>query len=310
MSARYTIMMVRDRSSRVRRIRLSKSTIWTVVSFALFVLCGVVVAGIHYYSVVEKVSENRGLRSQNLELRNRLVGLHEKVASIQAVIDRVQRFDTKLRIITQLHDPERHLAMGPVGSATEGDGAQGEFGTPAMVQAIGKNPHLAVNLLGKQLDELASEAEEREGNIRELETYLRGQRARLSSTPSIWPTHGWVTSDFGTRIDPYTKKRSMHRGIDIANQPGIPVTAPAKGVVTFASSNGGFGNMLVLDHGYGIRTRYGHLSQFKAHIGDHVERGEIVGNIGNTGRSTGPHLHYEVEVNGVCENPKNYMLDD
>ena len=94
------------------------------------------------------------------------------------------------------------------------------------------------------------------------------------------------------------------------NQPGIPVMATAKGVVTFASTSGGYGNMLVIDHGYGIRTRYGHLSQFKVHVGDHVERGEIVGNIGNTGRSTGPHLHYEVEVNGVCENPKNYMLDD
>lgn len=310
MSARYTIMMVRDRSSRVSRIRVSKSTLWIVAGSLFLLLCAVVVSAIHYYSVVEKISENSQLRAQNLELRNKLVGLHEKVANIQTVIDRVQRFDTKLRIITQLHDPERHLAMGPVDSPDKGEGTEGAFGTPAMLQAIGKNPHLAVNLIGKQLDELATEAEEREGSIRELETYLRGQRARLGSTPSIWPTHGWVTSGFGTRIDPYTSKRAMHLGIDIANQPGIPVMATAKGVVTYASSSGGYGNMLVIDHGYGIRTRYGHLSQFKVHVGDHVERGEIVGNIGNTGRSTGPHLHYEVEVNGVCENPKNYMLDD
>jgi len=181
---------------------------------------------------------------------------------------------------------------------------------PPLVRAIGENPHLAVNLLGKRLDELASEAEKREGSIRQLETYLRGQKARLASTPSIWPARGWVTSDFGTRLDPYTGKRTMHRGVDIANQPGVPVIAPAKAVVTFASVSGGFGKMLVLDHGYGIRTRYGHLNEFKVAVGDHIERGEIIGTIGNSGRSTGPHLHYEVEVNGICENPKSYMLDD
>ena len=310
MGKRYTIMVVPDRSSRVRRMRVSKKSVWSFFLFVVFLLAGISVATFHYFSVIEKVSENKDLKQENMKLRNRLVILHEKVSSIQTVIDRVQRFDTKLRTITQLHDPKRHLALGPFEAQKTPEGVDAIDGVPPLVRAIGDNPHLAVNLLGKRLDELASEAEKREGSIRQLETYLRGQKARLGSTPSVWPARGWVTSDFGTRIDPYTGKRTMHRGIDIANQPGVPVLSPARGVVSFAATSGGFGKMIVLDHGYDIRTRYGHLSELKVQVGDHVERGEIIGSIGNSGRSTGPHLHYEVEVNGMCENPKNYMLDD
>ena len=119
-----------------------------------------------------------------------------------------------------------------------------------------------------------------------------------------------MTSGFGTRVDPYTGKRTMHRGIDIANQPGVSVMAPARGVVTFRANSGGFGKVIVIDHGYGIRSRFGHLGEYKVQLGDHVDRGDIIGTIGNTGRSTGPHLHYEVEINGLCENPRNYILED
>ena len=311
MSKRYTVMVVPDRSSRVRRMRVSKRTLWGVVCFLLALAGAIFASALHYFSIVDQVRENSHLRRQNLELRNKLVNLHNKVASIQSILDRVQRFDTKLRAITQLSDPKRHLALGPYASNTSGEGVFDSDGAvDPLVQAIGENPHLAVRLIGDRLDEVASEVEKREGSIRELETYLRGQKARLASTPSIWPARGWVTSGFGTRHDPYTGKRVMHRGLDIANQPGMPVVAPARGVVVFNGTSGGFGKVIVLDHGYGVRTRFGHLEESKVHIGDHVDRGDIIGNIGNTGRSTGPHLHFEVEVNGICENPRNYILDD
>jgi len=179
-----------------------------------------------------------------------------------------------------------------------------------VVMAISERPQMAIGLLGRRLDELIAEAERREGSIRQLETFLRGQKVRLASTPSIWPARGWLTSSFGTRIDPYTGKSTMHRGIDIANQEGVPVMAPARGVVTFAGNSGGFGNVIVIDHGYGMRTRFGHLSEIAISVGDRVDRGDRIGRIGNTGRSTGPHLHYEVEINGVAENPMNYILED
>ena len=241
-----------------------------------------------------------------------MVALHEKVASIQTVIDRVQRFDTKVREITQLHDPKRHLlALGPIEEKNTFDGySGGPEEVDPLVRAIGDNPQMAISLMAERLKELATEAEKREGSILQLEAYLRGQKARLATTPSIWPARGWVTSGFGTRTDPMTRKRTMHRGLDIANQPGVPVVSPARGVVTFSGTSGGFGKVIVIDHGYGIRTRYAHLGEIKIKVGDHSNRGDIIGTVGNTGRSTGPHLHYEVEVNGVCENPMNYILDD
>lgn len=292
-------------------MRVSRTTLWSF-AVVLVLLVGALVAGsVYYWSVIEKLRENEQLRRQNLGLRNDLVTLHEKVASIQTTIDRIQRFDTKLRAITQLNDPKRHLALGPFDARLPGAASlEGAEGVNPLVRAIGENPHMAVNLIGQRLNEMATQAERREGSIRQLEAYLRGQKARLASTPSVWPSRGWVTSGFGTRVDPYTGKRTMHRGVDIANQPGVPVIAPARGVVTFRGNSGGFGKVIVLDHGYGIRTRYAHLEEYKVGIGDHVDRGDIIGTIGNTGRSTGPHLHYEVEVNGVCENPRNYILED
>ncbi|RLB59551.1 MAG: M23 family peptidase [Deltaproteobacteria bacterium] len=310
MAKRFTIMVVPDRSSKVRRLRISRTTAWVLISLAMAMVALVIGTSIHYVSVVQRLLENTRLRQQNVELRHQLVALLEKVDSVQNVLDRVERFDTKLRAITQLHDPKRHLAQGPFQATPSTDGTMAGPEVDPLINSIGANPHLAISLLGKRVAELAAEAERREGSISQLETLLRSQRARLDATPSIWPARGWVTSGFGMRPDPYTGKPTMHHGLDIANQPGMPVMAPARGVVVFAGNNGGYGKTIVIDHGYGIRTRYGHLNEIKARVGDRIERGEIIGTIGNTGRSTGPHLHYEVEVNGIPEDPRGYILED
>jgi murein DD-endopeptidase MepM/ murein hydrolase activator NlpD len=118
-----------------------------------------------------------------------------------------------------------------------------------------------------------------------------------------------VTSDFGHRLDPYTADRVMHKGLDIAVPYGTTVVAPADGTVVFASTEGGYGNVLVIDHGYGIKTRFGHLSGILVKAGEKVRRGDKVALSGNTGRSTGPHLHYEVRVNGMPENPRKFILE-
>jgi murein DD-endopeptidase MepM/ murein hydrolase activator NlpD len=118
-----------------------------------------------------------------------------------------------------------------------------------------------------------------------------------------------VTSDFGTRIDPYTAERKMHQGMDIATPHGQTVYTPSDGTVVFIGLEGGYGKVLVIDHGYGVKTRYGHLSEITVHLGDRVKRGDKVAQVGNTGRSTGPHLHYEVRVNGIPENPRKFILE-
>jgi murein DD-endopeptidase MepM/ murein hydrolase activator NlpD len=258
------------------------------------------VTGIHYLTLLSASSENSTLREENAQLRSQVLLVQEKVAHISATLDRVERFDAKLRTaVTSLQDPERNLAIGPVGTPE-----------PETLPA-GPVPAAEQNLkaLPGKLGSLESDAARSEQSLRQLQEYFDDQRSLLASTPSIWPTHGWVTSDFGTRLDPYSDDRKMHEGLDVATPHGQPVAAPSDGVVVFNGVEGGYGKVLVIDHGYGVKTRYGHLSETFVRVGDRVKRGDKVAAVGNTGKSTGPHLHYEVRVNGIPENPRKFILE-
>ncbi len=226
--------------------------------------------------------------------------LDRGIARLAGRRDRVERFDAKLRTaVTHLQDPERNLAIGPVGAAE-----------PAL-EATAPTPAARENLaaLPGRLASLESEAARQEASLRELQEYFDDQKSLLASTPSIWPTRGWVTSDFGVRLDPYSADRSMHQGLDIATPHGQPVVTPSDGTVVFNGTEGGYGKVLVVDHGYGVKTRYGHLAEVHVRLGERVVRGQKVAAVGNTGRSTGPHLHYEVRVNGIPENPRKFVLE-
>jgi murein DD-endopeptidase MepM/ murein hydrolase activator NlpD len=120
---------------------------------------------------------------------------------------------------------------------------------------------------------------------------------------------GWVTSNFGYRTSPFTGRREFHRGLDIATRSGTPILAPADGVVIFAGPKRLSGNMIIIDHGHGMTTNYGHIKQAHKKKGERVKRGDVIAEVGNTGRSTGPHLHYEVLLNGVSVNPEKYILN-
>ncbi len=157
-----------------------------------------------------------------------------------------------------------------------------------------------------RLDSLASRQEE---ELTHMARYFETQRTELARTPNEWPLRGLVTSDFGARLDPYTADRVMHRGLDIVAPNGQTVFAPSDGTVTFAGKANGYGKVIILDHGFGLETRYGHLSRLFVKQGERVRRGERIGAVGSTGRSTGPHLHYEVRVNDVAENPRTFILD-
>jgi murein DD-endopeptidase MepM/ murein hydrolase activator NlpD len=131
--------------------------------------------------------------------------------------------------------------------------------------------------------------------------------ARANSAPNLWPVEGQVTGSFGERTDPFNGEGAFHTGVDIAAMVGQPVVAPADGVVQFADFMGGYGRAIVIEHGHGINTRYGHLSGFAVTTGQQVRRGEIIGFVGLSGRSTGPHLHYEVRINDTPVNPYKYL---
>ncbi len=182
----------------------------------------------------------------------------------------------------------------------------GEFGeafnTATLIEQIGTITKAAEKLNGRVQNE--------EKNFALLYEELRDSVDRLLHTPSIMPALGWITSHFGYRTNPFVGTKTFHAGIDIANRPGTPVHSPANGVVTFAGYHGGFGLVVQIDHGFGLKTKYGHNSRAIAKVGDRVIRGEKIAEIGSSGRSTGPHLHYQVEVHGKPVNPMLFILED
>lgn len=301
----FTLIVVPDHDSQVKRYRIQKSFLLQLAiaggALALILTGGTV----HYFVVAKDAAENKILREENLTLRSQLKAINERVEHINTTLDRVERFDQKLRALTLLSDPQRNLAMGP--TATDPN---------TQVPATGDNQFVKLanvetpKALSGKLDKLSAEATRQEQSLQELQAYFQDQKSLLASIPSVWPARGWVTSDFGQRLDPYTAERVMHQGLDIAAPHGKEVQAPSDGTVVFAGLEGGYGNVLVIDHGYGIKTRYGHLSQILVKAGERVERGQDVAMIGNTGRSTGPHLHYEVRVNGVPQNPRKFILEE
>jgi murein DD-endopeptidase MepM/ murein hydrolase activator NlpD len=148
-----------------------------------------------------------------------------------------------------------------------------------------------------------------EGRLRTVQAGVARRQALAAATPTIWPAQGWLTDAFGRRIDPLTGEDAFHAGLDISAERGQPVYATADGVVRTAEPAGAYGNMVTLDHGFGLATRYAHLHAFKVAPGDAVRRGDIVGFVGSTGRSTGDHVHYEVLANGQTLNPLRFLLE-
>ena len=130
---------------------------------------------------------------------------------------------------------------------------------------------------------------------------------KANAAPNLWPVEGLVTGSFGERIDPFNGEGAFHRGVDISSSVGQPVIAPADGVVTYADFLGGYGRAVIIDHGHGLTTRYGHLANFAVIAGQEIHRGDTLGYVGLSGRSTGPHLHYEVRINDTPVNPRKYL---
>lgn len=148
-----------------------------------------------------------------------------------------------------------------------------------------------------------------ENNIHKLDQHLLDKESYLASTPTLLPTRGWITSYFGQRLSPYSGRLKMHEGIDVGAPYGTSVQAPADGIVTYSGEKAGFGKFVQVDHGYGIETIYAHNQSLHVRNGQRVKRGALLSAVGNTGHSTGPHLHYEVRVNGIAVDPLYFILD-
>lgn len=295
-------MILPDETAKVRKYRIPKPMVrGAVVAMAVLVI-GLGYLITDYYSVKKMVSELGKLRMETRQQQQQLVTFAKSMDDLQDEMTRLRQFDMKLRVMTDLDVavyPEQIMGIG---------GENPEPFNPLEAE-LSFQDQAFINNLTKGLDRLKTEFDIQERSFQELVEYLEDQKSLLASTPSIWPVKGWLTSGFGYRTSPFTGRREMHKGLDVATRMGTPIIAPADGIVVFAGREGGFGNLLTVDHGYGVVTKYGHCSSVEVKAGQKVTRGDIIAHVGNTGRSTGPHLHYEVAVNGVSINPMRYILN-
>ena len=227
-----------------------------------------------------------------------------QVKNFETEMARLERFEKKLRVITALEKSPKSVEKN------WGVGGPYGLGTSSFKTAIDRGAASMIERLSNGLDYLDKQAKVQSISFQELDNFFKNQKSLLSSTPSIWPTHGWITSGFGFRKSPFTGLREKHEGWDIAARSGSPVMATADGEVVVEGREYGYGNMIEINHGYGMVTRYGHNSKHLVKVGDHVKRGQMIALVGSTGRSTGPHLHYEVLLHGIPVSPKNYILED
>ena len=262
------------------------------------ILLGVILAILVSFPFITLNYISQRIQMARLEKETtQIASLKSRVEEFQQQIQRLKEFDVKLRIIANLENAQESGSFLAVGGLTPSSREPLQGGVADTQK------------MKEELDRLGTEAEFREKSFQELYTFLEGKKRQLSSTPSIWPVRGWLTSTFGYRIDPFTGLRQFHEGLDIANRLGTPIIAPADGIVSRCSNSFGYGLTVEINHGYGIKTIYGHLSKAYVTVGHSVRRGERIAAMGSSGRATGPHLHYQVMLNEVPMSPMNYILN-
>jgi len=282
----HTIIFVPHAHAKLRKWRVTNLQIGlTAGAFVLLTVVSSLLIWSHFNTPVNPVEINR-LRKENEELRRTNTAFESNLGKLQ-------------KQLSGYEDKTRELAI-VAGVESLGDSVEAGVGGPTAVEEAAAG----------DLPKIQERAAKLVGALSAVEQKLDQRVHWISSTPAIAPVKGIFTSGFGTRSDPLTHGRGIHQGVDIAAAPGQPVRASADGIVMAASEQGGLGKAVFLAHGYGLSTRYGHLSAVSVRPGQKVKRGDVVGRVGSTGRSTGYHLHYEVRIDGEPVNPLAYILDN
>jgi murein DD-endopeptidase MepM/ murein hydrolase activator NlpD len=292
-SKRYTIIVADRSSGVVRRATLSLRPffIGAGVLAALPVLIGIGAAWRAKSDVADLRVSHQALEAENASFRSATSDLATQIASLEAAVQDIgarSALDPNLaKTMDKLPAVVKSRAMG---GSTEADRV-----AQRTLSALG-TPEDTFGMLRTLLESL-------ESRLSIVSRTVDRRNALAAATPSIWPARGWLSSTMGRRSDPFTGDDDFHAGLDIAGERGQPVFATAAGTVNHVGFQGGYGNLIVLDHGFGLQTRYGHLLNYSVKQGAQVKRGDVIGHVGNTGRSTGYHLHYEVLANGKLLNP-------
>jgi murein DD-endopeptidase MepM/ murein hydrolase activator NlpD len=296
-SRRYTIIVADRSSGVVRRATLSLRPVLisSGVILVLPVLIGIGAAWKAKSDILDLRASHQALEAENASFRSATDELSTQVTSLEAAIQDLgakSALDPNLaKTMDKLPALVKARAMG---GSTEADRT-----AQRTLSSLG-TPEDTFGLLRTLLESL-------ESRLTLVSHNVDRRNALAAATPSIWPSTGWLSSMMGHRVDPITGADDFHAGLDIAGERGQPVYATAAGTVTHTGFQGGYGNLIVLDHGFGLETRYGHLLNYGVKEGAKVKRGDLIGHVGNSGRSTGYHLHYEVLANGKLLNPLQFL---
>jgi murein DD-endopeptidase MepM/ murein hydrolase activator NlpD len=282
----YIFFVARDEAGQLRKISIPVNYLYVLLAGAAIGLLSLTGIASSYTRMLQKVAHYNQLRTEKEELKDRYSRLEQvakerdiQVASLGSLASEVSalyglKSDAALMSTDQIEDGRVHSSLD-------------------QLYALRHTALTGAATVGISL-----------GLTRNVTT---ADWIRANSAPNLWPVEGQITGSFGERIDPFNGEGSFHSGVDISASVGQPVLAPADGTVTFADFLGGYGRAVVVDHGHGITTRYGHLASFGVAAGQAIHRGDVIGYVGLSGRSTGPHLHYEVRINDTPVNPHKYL---
>ncbi|MBA3036971.1 MAG: M23 family metallopeptidase [Desulfobacterium sp.] len=300
-----SLILLNNTGSTIKKISASDKA---VRSACFFLVLFVIVMGylVHDYISLKRASlDNVYLQDKVSVQEDELVNQRKQIQffaneikTIKSKLTDLHNFEKKIRAMAKIKKNKRFIGIG--GSNPE---------TIDTAIALTERHDSLMQEMHVQVAEIDFAASRQKEGLKSVVSFFEEQRNLLAVSPSIRPTFGNITSTFGYRTSPFTGLREFHKGIDIAAPGGTPIIATANGVVSEAGYLGSLGNAIVINHGYGMVTCYGHASKILKKPGSFVKRGEIIARVGNTGRSTGAHVHYEIHHNGIPVNPSNYLLN-
>jgi murein DD-endopeptidase MepM/ murein hydrolase activator NlpD len=312
MRKKISFVILSNTGGPAKQVCTSKTSIALFGFFLFAFLIGVGYIVYDYHSLRQITSH---LQSQELYFSNQLAEIQNQRRQIQefateinalkAKLIALNSFEKKIRIIANIEKSDESENIFGVGGSMPED-LDAEIPLKEKHSSLMRDMH-------EQIEELNRASTNQQDEFESLIKSLEDQQNLLASTPAIQPlakdTKSWVTSRFGYRLSPFTGRREFHKGYDVSAKEGTLILATADGVVTFTGNKGLLGDILIIDHGHGFVTRYGHCQKFLKKVGQRVKRWEPIALVGNTGRSTGPHVHYEVQLNGLPVNPEKYILN-
>jgi len=326
----YTVVIFRGSTAKPLRFSFPRKFVRKILILGTIVLLADILVVSHYVVRTGEVWELSAFRAEALSARQQTAAFSTAVDDLKKRLSSMKEVNQRLRVMLGIETPktgdqlngrggeETPLPEGTTfnstdkpargGTELQANASVGQADVPASESTeLGQQELVAAVQEG--ITWLVKEADVQEQTLQELSLAAEQKSSRWAATPSIWPVKGWVTSGFGPRVSPFTEKPAWHDGLDIGAAANAPVQAPAQGRVTNVGFDSKLGNVVKLDHGFGIETLYGHLAKALVKEGQRVKRGDVVGLVGSSGLATGPHLHYMVKVNGQTFDPTKYILD-